>query len=171
MATPIGDKKQELNFSYLQVVAATAGFAFGRNTQDFGIDGHFRQIGQMPNGNYYAKTQTLNFQAKATENATRLQNGTQISYTMEVEYYNKLAYMNKDNSSPCLLVVLALPKGMSEWAAFDEDIMQLSGCCYWEIIRQETQNIGNVAVRIPRSNQFNPEALVNLYQAMLDGNL
>ncbi|MBP8000893.1 MAG: DUF4365 domain-containing protein [Chloroflexi bacterium] len=171
MTIPSKHREEELNLSYLQSVATIAGFTFEGTRQDYGIDGHFRGIGQMPDGRYYPKSYILNFQAKATTEAVKLHDGIHISYEMEAKYYNKLAYMNCNNSSACLLIVLALPSDESKWVRFRENALLMSGCCYWGIIKQESANSSKVAVRMLRSNQFNPISLTKLYQDVKDGKL
>jgi hypothetical protein len=171
MPTVIGDKKQELNLSYLQTVAAIAGFAFNVRRQDYGIDGSFHGIGQLATGEYYEKTWALNYQAKATVRAKRLTDEATISYALKAEAYNKLVHANNEGPTPCLLIVLALPQDESAWAQFDEDFLAMSGCCYWSIIRDDNHNASSVTVRLPRVNQFNPKALADLYQSVIDGSL
>ncbi len=88
MSIQPGDEKQELNFAYLQTVAARAGYAFNIERQDYGIDGYFREIIHLPTGKYTASTRALNFQAKATVNSEFVGDRA-VKYTMQAQAYNK----------------------------------------------------------------------------------
>lgn len=96
--------------------------------------------------------------------------GDYIRYPLKVKNYNDL---RKNALVPRILVVLLVPENLEDWLQQSEAEMCMRNSAYWMSLREppETQNIANVTVCLPRSNQFTVPALKSMIQSISEGSL
>ncbi|TAF99654.1 MAG: DUF4365 domain-containing protein [Oscillatoriales cyanobacterium] len=82
-------------------------------------------------------------------------------------------YMRRNALVPRILVVVLVPENLEDWLQQSEAELCMRNCAYWMSLRgqTETQNIANVTVSLPRSNQFTVEALKSMIQRISEGSL
>jgi len=75
--------------------------------------------------------------------------------------------LRRDVIIPRNLIVIVLPENDADWLSHSEEELILRHCGYWASLAglSDTDNASSVTVRIPRTQQFNPDALHALMQA------
>ena len=164
MSIPESHLKERLSVAYVKTVAAKAGAQYlTPDGTEYGTDGVIARVTLLSSGKYVATGWDFHCQLKAT--TSWIENNEHIIYDMDAEAYNKL--VNWDGNSPCLLVLLRLPKVKEEWLNMSEINLILKNCCYWEYLTGDpTNNVSKIRIRIPRRNLFTPQALNYLLDYM-----
>ncbi|NJN97430.1 MAG: DUF4365 domain-containing protein [Anaerolineales bacterium] len=168
MPIPLSHIQERLSLAYISMVAAMAGFALTiPEGPEYGIDGTLRQIVQLPSGKFNETGYALNFQVKATV-TSKLDNQFVI-YDMSAEAYNKLATMQ--GPTPCILIVMRLPRNSDEWVQLDENALLARHCCYWCKVNDfvPTLHKQRVRIRISRSQVLSPRAVEELFVEIREG--
>jgi hypothetical protein len=151
--------KERLNYSYVTAVAAKAGATVSQQTPDYGIDATIQYVQQLPNGKYQPTGFVLHCQLKATTTSTL--DETEVVYDMDVNAYNKLA--NWQGTTPCILILLCLPKNENDWLSLTEQELLMRNCCYWKrITGPPSENDSKQRVRIARGQLFTPTTVEEL---------
>lgn len=162
MTVSVQSIEESLSVSYVSAVVAKAGASFDIVSRDYGVDVCVRRIDKF-NGLLMDMGVSFDFQLKSTINWKV--DGSFIVYDIEVDAYNKLVYRHTASSTPCLLVVLCLPKDSSEWISLTEDELKLRKCGYFFYVKGEmTQNKKTTRIRIPRDNVLTPDAVRTLIE-------
>lgn len=163
---------ESLSRAYVQALAggARVNLRLEQNQRefDYGVDGTFHPIKQV--GKSLCDSGfPLDFQLKATTN-WRI-NDTEIIYSMDAEAYNKLVDRNNDKRAiPQILILFCLPQNPDEWLEANEDRLKLRKCCYWQRLQGElTTNSTTVTVRIPRTQVFHVQSLLQLLDQVTQG--
>ena len=91
----------------------------------------------------------------------KLGKGKFLRFPLKVKNYNDLIgqrYVLR------ILIVVVVPKKVSEWPTQDEQALVLRRCGYWMSLADEpgTDNTTSVPVKVPRSQVFSTEALRRL---------
>lgn len=88
--------------------------------------------------------------------------GDELSFVLPAKNYEDLRHENY--MVPRILVVVVVPDSPSEWISQGADELVLRRCGYWLSLRgmAETINSTSVTIKIPASNVFSVEALVQL---------
>lgn len=160
MAVSIQNIEESLSVSYVSAVVAKAGASFDIVSRDYGVDVCVRRVDKF-NGQLMDMGVSFDCQLKATINWT--EEGSHIIYDLEADAYNKLIYRHQASTTPCLLVLLCLPKDQEEWLIFSEDEMNLRKCCYYYYVQGEmTNNKRSIRIRIPKCNKLSPEIIGKL---------
>ena len=153
-------QKEALSRVYAQTIAARAGYTI--SITDFDVDG----IDITINAGGQSKP-TIGIQLKATENLTKVQNGT-FRFVLKRRNYDLLKEYTR---SPRILVVLDLPKDASRWINVTEEELILRRAAYWLNLKgyADTKNTTSVTVYIPIKNLFNVENLQNMMEQARKG--
>lgn len=138
-----------------------AGVLVGKTDHDYGVDGHFREVQVLPNGQHVDAGVSLDFQAKATTVFTREQN--HIAYDLDARAYNNLVRRGTYRTT-LILILLCLPRSRSDWHELTTAGTVLRDHCYWFVLPPgpETGNTSSVRIKVPTSQRFSPEALKKL---------
>lgn len=158
---PFQHTEEILSISYVTSVVSHFGHTYSKIENDYGTDGCVRKIKR--NGNSYIDLGTkFDCQLKASINWEIKQNS--VIYDMKADAYNRLVIRNNEADTPCLLILLCLPKNKSEWISIDADSFEIKNCCYYIFIDGETTtNSDNKRIFIPGKNIFNTENLAILF--------
>jgi hypothetical protein len=154
--------------AYIAAVAAKAGVRMQPTTiDDYGVDGTFQRI-KIASGKAYPSGFTLDFQAKASTNC-RYETG-HIVHELKAEAYNKIVRRNNEGALPMVLILMYLPSDKETWMESNEEQLLLRKCCYWErLTGRLTPNRESIVIRVPRSQQLTPLALVELLKRVKSG--
>lgn len=157
---------ETLNRAYVHAVAGAASVVISKPDPDYGIDGTFRDVATRVVGNerkFWMTGYPLDFQLKASTDWTL--NTNHLVFDLEATAYNNLVISNNDaitsrRATPCILIVLCLPKNKSNWVDCDENRLILQKCCYWEYLTgNQTTNVASKRIKINKSKQFTPASL------------
>lgn len=166
MPMPLDHIKERLSNAYVSAVAAGAGATFTPKAPEYGTDAFIQPVKRLPNGRYTETGFLFMCQLKAT--TTSELTDSYVVYDMEVDAYNKLARW--EGNSPCILVPFRLPENCDEWLTLDEEHLLLRTCCYWTRIPDSpSTNRSSQRIRIPRTQIFTPEAVIELLEKVKRG--
>lgn len=174
MTMPIQNIEESLSVSYVSAVAAKAGASLDIPSRDFGVDVGIREIVKIvdDNGNISLVPWPVAFdcQLKATKNWE--DKDDKIVYAIDVNTYNKLIHRQNHSITPCILVLLCLPKEEKDWLSITENELILRKCCYYYIIKGDpTDNTSTITIRIPKENLFTPDAVNDLIEKSKKGDI
>lgn len=162
MTVSVQNIEESLSISYVSAIVAKSGASFDIVSRDFGVDVCVRRIDKF-NGKLMDMGVSFDFQLKSTINWQI--DGTDIIYDIEADTYNKLVYRHSQNATPCLLVLLCLPKDSNDWICFSEEELSLRKCGYFHYIKgNATSNKSKQRIRIPRANVLTPRAIQRLIE-------
>ncbi len=168
MTIPLEHMKEELQYAYTSAVVAKAGATFDPPKRDYGTDGIIHEIQTLPNGKCIPTGRFIACQLKATTTSS-LETDC-VVYDMDVEAYNKL--VRWEGPTPCILILFRLPKDPKEWLKSDEEQLLLKRCCYWTHITDPlSDNASSIRIRIPRTQTFTPNTVVDLFEKLRAGEI
>ncbi|MEG4317979.1 MULTISPECIES: DUF4365 domain-containing protein [unclassified Microcoleus] len=161
----LNQQKELFSKAYVRAVAAVAGFSIDLLELDLNSIDLQITAGSGEGSVYFPE---LKLQLKCT--SRDLIDGDCIRYPLKVKNYNDL---RKNALVPRILVVVLVPENLEDWLQQSESELCMKNCAYWMSLRgqPETQNIGNVTVSLPPSNQFTVEALKSMIQRISEGSL
>ncbi len=161
MSVPISNIEESLSVSYVSAIVAKAGASFNIVSKDYGVDISVRRIDKYK-GQLMDMGVVFDCQLKASVNWVL--EDTTIAYDLEVDTYNKLIYRHQKSLTPCILVLLCLPKEQDNWLKVSEDELNIRKCCYYYYLKSGhfSQNKRTVRIRIPRNNIFTPTTVLQL---------
>lgn len=166
---PITEQNSEefLSVAYAYAVVAQSQMNISHALKDYGIDLTVSYVSTLPNGKRVATGFDIHFQLKSTINSTLEEE--HVVYDLEADTYNALSSWT--GLSPCYLLLMRLPRNREDRLSIREDVMLLRDCCYWHYIKpdEKIQNTSSKRIRIPRVNQFTPEALARLMERLQNG--
>jgi Domain of unknown function (DUF4365) len=92
-----------------------------------------------------------------------------FTYPLKIKNYDDLRAT--DIMVPRLLIVVVVPKQVSDWLTQSDNEAQMKYCGYWQSVRDrpETSNISNVSISIPQSNRLDVQGLTDLMQRVASG--
>jgi len=95
--------------------------------------------------------------------------GDTISYALKRKNYDDLIPENL--LSPRILVLVTLPRDLSDWLTMSPAQLVLYRCANWVSLRglPASSNANNVTVHVPRANLFTPESVVIMMQTINSG--
>jgi hypothetical protein len=168
MPIPLDHVKERLSNAYVSAVAAQAGATFTPKHPEYGDDAFITPVKLLDNGRYAPLGYVLICQLKSTTTSKLEDND--VVYDMDVVAYNKLA--GWEGTSPCILVLFRLPKNPRDWLTLDEEQLRLKNCCYWKHITGPlSTNESWQRIRIPRTQTFTPEAVIELLEKIRQGEI
>ena len=155
----VDDQKEQFSFAYVRAVAAAAKIAVTRpEIDDDSVDLTFQQRG----GQGTVRSPRLDAQIKCTEVANV--SPTHVAYPLKIKNYDELRPTNL--LVPRVLIVVIVPKQLTNWLNHSEIELAVRKCGYWLSLRGEPPraNSATITVRLPRKNQFSVKNL----QAMMN---
>jgi len=168
--------QEDLSRAYIQAVAAKAGVnvALSARAHDYGVDGTFHQVEIRPesrDGKAYGRRCEsgfcLDFQAKSSTSWDEKEG--EIVYDLEAKTYNDLVSRAK-SATPIILILMCLPSDEKQWLVWSEEELLLRKCGYWHRLTGErTGNTGTTRIRIPKSQQLDPAAIIGLLESVEAG--
>jgi hypothetical protein len=167
MEARLNDLKEGFSHAYARAVAHAAGYFVQEANRPF--DGDGIDISIMHRGPGGAvRSPRLELQLKATEHAVTTD---PFSYSLDVKNYDELR--SEELQVPRILVVVVVPKDVSNWLSANEEELVLRHCGYWLSLRGSpaSDNEATVTVKIPRSNCFHVAQLQALMGRIRDGGL
>lgn len=161
----LNQQKELFSKAYVRAVAAVAGFSIDLLELDFDSIDLQITAGSGDGSVYFPE---LKLQLKCT--SRDVMDGDCIRYPLKLKNYNDL---RRNALVPRILVVVLVPENLEDWLQQSESELCMRNCAYWMSLRghPETQNIANVTVSLPRSNQFAVEALKSMIQRISEGSL
>jgi hypothetical protein len=161
----LNQQKELFSKAYVRAVAAVAGFSIDPLELDFDSIDLQITAGSGDGSVYFPE---LKLQLKCT--SRDVINGDYIRYPLKVKNYDDL---RRNALVPRILVVVLVPENLEDWLQQSEAELCMKNCAYWMSLRgqPETQNIANVTVSLPRSNQFTVQALKSMIQRISEGSL
>lgn len=162
---PEQHRMARLSEAYLQAVAAAAGVICEVTRTDYGIDGFFQRCVSIPDPTgkplVRSSAYSLSFQLKASTHWKVIEH--RVSYALESSTYNYLVHRAEQGGTPCILILLCLPKDRNEWVDLDEQRLILRKCCYFDhIIGPPTRNARTQTIRIPTTQRISPTEMMPL---------
>ena len=147
-------QKSRFSLAYIEAVASRAGQVVAETKVDIdSVDGVFASdSGRRPR---------VEFQAKAT--SRDVVRGDNIHFPLSIKNYDDLRL---DAINPRILIVLLMPDSIDEWLSQTDDELCLRHCAYWMSLKGEPEsgNTSNITVRVPLTNMFNSEQLIDMMQ-------
>lgn len=143
----ISHRKEQFQVGYIRALASCAGLVSGEWTVDNDcIDITLKGIGYPKP---YIRNPGIDIQLKATESLRKV--GDCFAYDINIRTYDHLR--DKDVSYPQYLMVLHLPKNLSDWIDHNGDGITLKNKCYWVSLKglPESANKTSVTVHIPEN--------------------
>jgi hypothetical protein len=168
MTIPLDHMKEELQYAYTSAVVARAGAIFTPPKRDYGTDGIIGEIQTLSDGKYLSTGRYIACQLKATTICSFEVDC--VVYDMDVEAYNKFARW--EGPTPYILILFRLPQNPQEWLVLDEEQLLLKKCCYWtQIFGSPSGNASSVRIRIPRTQTFTPDTVIELFEKLRAGEI
>jgi len=167
---PETQRSENFSCAYIRAIAAHVGLGILLKENDFGIDISFTSIiSYQPLSPKRKKRYIedphaipLRFQIKSTKNWIFVDD--MVRCRLEAKAYDDAVYAR--GALP--LLMMCLPSTFEDWYRQNEDALQLRNCCYyWKPSANATMtpNDSNKTIYIPRSQQFTPQVLTELYMA------
>jgi hypothetical protein len=160
----LNDLKAGFSLAYVRAIAHAAGYFVQEMGRDFDSDGIDIEImSKGPGGN--VRSPRLGLQVKATEHPIK---DDPFSFPLVMKNYEELR--SEQLQVPRILVVVIVPKDISEWVLASEQELVLRHCGYWLNLKgkQASNNAEIVSVKIPRSNCFHVTQLQTLMDCIRD---
>ncbi len=150
-------RKEMFSYAYVQAVASVAGFAVENKSRPMDNAGVDLTI-ESPGRTGEILDPKFDAQVKCTSSEKIIHQDC-IKYPLPVQNYNRLRSIK--TLVPQVLIVVLVPKNISEWLNVSEQEMLIKKCGYWVSLKgsPETQNNSTITVSIPRKNLFTPENL------------
>ena len=166
MAITVQHQKEALGQAYVRAVIAKAGFNFGKNEFDYGIDGTIKDVINR-NGRYVDGCFGINFQLKSSSNVS-FEDGCVI-YDLESKNYNDL--VEESSMLPNILILFVLPADNSDWLSVTADQLIMKQCAWWCSLegQEPTKNQATKRITIPDGQIFSPTTLINLMEKVKGG--
>ena len=161
--------EESLSISYVNAVVSKTGQVFDVISRDYGVDGSVRRIGLL-GGDYIDMGAAFDCQLKASKNCS--ETDSEIIYDINADAYNKLIKRSKMSTLPCFLILFCLPQNEDQWLNINEQELVLKKCCYYFYVNGElTSNNSSKRLKIPKSNIFDCEAVINLMELVAEGDI
>lgn len=162
----INMQKEQFSRTYVQAVAACAGFAWSMpSVDDDSVDMALHQTG----GGGTIRSPRVELQLKCRASQTPA--GETFTHSITLKNYDDLR--GTDLLVPRILVVVLVPNALNDWLGHSEAEMALRRCGYWVSLRglPPSENDTSQTVEIPRTQQFTVESLQAIMQRIGQGGL
>lgn len=169
MGIPIQSIEESLSVAHVGAIVSKAGASFNIVQQDYGVDVAVRKI-QSFNGKLMDLGTIFDCQLKSTVQWELKED--LIIYDVEIDTYNKLILRSQHSSTPCLLIVLCLPKEQDQWLISTQNELILKKCCYYYHLKGSTSTNGSSKrIKIPIKNRLTPEAVNHIIEQIQNGEI
>jgi hypothetical protein len=159
-------QQEEFSRAYVQAVASVAGYATQRHDVDQdGVDLTVHVHG----GSGTVRSPRLDVQIK-TKTSGKPQRFP-WPFAIEVDHYEKLRAT--DYLVPRILLVVAMPKLVTEWSSISHQQLVLRHCAYWLSLRgwPSTTNKDNITIHLEKKQRFSPGELDKIMTCIGKGEL
>lgn len=151
----VEQRQQQYSFAYVRAVASVAGFAAHvPEVDDDSID-----MGLGARGGYGTlRSPKVDLQIKCTSN--QIWHKDPMRFALKKKNYTDLR--GDDFLVPRLLIVVCVPKALTEWIEQNEERLIMRRCGYFLSLRAHPPRLdisANVTVSIPKNQMFTVEAL------------
>ena len=166
MSITVPHQKESIGQAYVRAVVAKAGFNIAISEHDYAVDGLIKDVANR--GNRYFETGFgINFQLKSSVKVTF--EDDYVVYDLESKTYNDLVYETK--MLPNILILFVMPRDEAQWISVDQTQLAIRHCAWWcSLVGLEpTENAERIRIRIPISQVFSPENLINLMDKVKGG--
>ena len=155
------DREEALSWAYVRAIAGYVGYTVSE--EDFDRDGIDLRIHA---GGYLSPS--IGLQLKATIRLGEPRSDGSYRFRLPLRNYDRLI---RPSQIPRYLVVLDLPEGEADWLGVSPESLVMRKCCYWVSLKGGPPVLGqgNVTVRIPMANRFDPGALRYLIELSRQG--
>lgn len=156
-------QKEDLSYSYIAAVCATAGIDFERIVHDDdSTDAILKQTVKLPDGSPYIAEMRVQLKSTSSDNMIRERKNS-ITYRLKAKNYNDLI---KKGSSPAFLMLLVLPAKQNEWIQWTINELAIRKCMYWLHLPNDSEyvNTDSKNITIPKSQVVNVDTLNDLFQ-------
>ena len=109
-------RKEDLGQAYVRAVIAKAGFNYGKDDHDYGIDGTIKEVTNIK-GRFFPSGAGICYQLKSSCDV-QFQDDVVI-YDLESKNYNDL--VADTLTFPIILILFVLPKSEDEWLSVTEN--------------------------------------------------
>ena len=159
-------QQEEFSYALISTIVTAAGYAMQlspRLIDNAGIDITVTapgEIGTMQSPRFDA-------QVKCTTNSSLIKK-TQIHYSLPVHNYKRLIHPYP--GAPQFLIIVFVPKDLSEWVQTTEEKVTLQKTAYWMSLKGEpsTNLTTGITIHIPRENLLTPQSLQGVMQHISD---
>jgi hypothetical protein len=162
----LGQQKQQFSFAYIKAIASTAGFKMDYvSIDDDSIDVILSASGDDQD---YGRAK-VDIQVKCTESEHIV--GGDIRYSLKLKNYEDLSVPRDELLVPRILVVVLVPKEVSQWLSQTGEELVMKKCAYWCSLEDfgETENIANVTVSLPLEQIFGTDSLCEIMRKIKSG--
>jgi hypothetical protein len=158
--------QERLCVAHIEAIVGSAGVNLTNpRRQDYGIDGTLAPV-KIVGTRRVESGFKVDFQAKSTINWQF--DNDHVVYDLEAQTYNDL--VGREPSVPrCVLILLCLPQGATDWLNSSETGLLLRNCCYWQFVEGEaTENVSTKRIKIPRTNVLTAASVHDILQSERD---
>jgi hypothetical protein len=162
----LNKQKEQFSIAYARAVIAVAGF----NIYRMEVDEDSVDLGVAATGDRdLERGPKLDIQLKCTSGDVVRE--SEVVFPLKRKNYDDLRKVERLTMQ--ILLVVVVPYEVVDWLKHSEESLLLRRCGYWDSLmgRAATNNTESVTVRIPRQQQFTPEALQNLMRRINDKEL
>jgi len=163
----ITQQKEQFSLAFIRAVTSVAGYnIYRQDVDDDSID--IGVCGTRRDGRS-RKAPHLDIQAKCTETDTAT--GEFCTYDLKLKNYDDLRAT--EIHIPAILVIVCVPKDVSQWLVDTSEQTVLRRCAYWLSLRGHSRSENATAQRVylPRSQRFTVDALRETMSRVGDGGL
>jgi hypothetical protein len=161
-------QKEFFSYAYVRAVAAVAGFSVqeqDRRMDNAGIDltitsPREAEVVLFPRCDAQVKCSWV---INETENF--------IKYPLPVKNYNVLRNEKALPTAPVILIVVLVPREVTDWINISEEKIVMKKCGYWASLKgmPPTTNQETVTVELPRVNLLTPDNLTQIMKKIGKG--
>jgi Domain of unknown function (DUF4365) len=163
------DQQEAFSYAFISTIIATVGYAIHlspRLVDNAGIDITVTVPGEVGK----SLSPTFDAQVKCTSDSSFIKK-TKIHYSLPVHNYTRLIHPNP--GKPQLLILVFVPKELSNWVQTTEENTILQKSAYWMSLKGKppTKNTTNVTVHVPRENLLTPQSLRGIMERIANKEL
>jgi hypothetical protein len=162
-------QQEEFSYAFLGAIVSAAGYTINpatRSQDNTGID-----ITVMAPGRIGKKRSPMfTAQVKSTSDDSCIKK-TQIHYPLKVDNYKDL--ISTEVYVPYLLIVVFVPREISDWVRTDEEKTIIQKSAYWISLKgkEDTTNTEKITIQIPHTHLLTPQSLKGVMQSIVDNTL
>lgn len=168
----LAQQQEQFSFAFVQAVASVAGVNTARpRVDEDSVDVHF----SVHRDFLLASGMTAKFPAPQMDAQPKtcrrdILRGDGVHFPLEKKNYDDL---RATTCVPRILIVVLLPKDLSDWLVQRPDELALRHSAWWMSLRGmgPTENTSGVTVTLPRTQGFCPDGLTKLLAGIAEGAL
>jgi Domain of unknown function (DUF4365) len=166
-------QQEEFSYAFLGAIVSAAGYTINpatRSQDNTGIDITVMAPGRIGGRIGKKRSPMFTAQVKSTSDDSCIKK-TRIHYPLKVHNYKDL--ISTEVYVPYLLIVVFVPKEISDWVRTDEEKTIIQKSAYWVSLKgkEDTTNTENITIQIPRTHLLTPQSLKGVMQSIVDNTL